>query len=113
MWGGIKTLTVTGRMVAVMIALDDITAENAPSVFIPGSHRNSAGVPYLVPHDQEPNPTETLSYYNIISEKALEPLFGSPLAPELCLLAKGEFAIFDSYLVHGVGRTTPTAGVQQ
>ena len=52
---------ITGRMVAVMIALDDITAENAPMVLIPGSHRNSAGVPYLVPHDQEPNPTETPS----------------------------------------------------
>ena len=85
---------ISGRMVAVMIAIDDITAENAPMVYLPGSHRNGTGQPCSMPHDQ--HPTGTLNYYNVIDEKELAAMFGAPLATKPCLLAKGEFALFDN-----------------
>jgi hypothetical protein len=78
--------------ITIWIALDDVTAENGPMRFIPGSHRNKRSYS----HHRQERPDLTL--FDVCDAEH----FDESTAEDLILEA-GQISFHDVYMIHGSG----------
>lgn len=89
-----------GYLIAVWIALEDITAENGPLFYYPGSHQ----LPFLLNSDYDQSSTLLAlgkKQYTDYEDALEDILKENQLAPQAFLAKKGDMLIWHANLVHG------------
>jgi len=89
-----------GYMIAVWIALEDITDINGPLSYYPGSHR----LPYILNDDFDHGNSQILfgaQYYARYEEKIASVIAENKLQKQLFYAKKGDILIWHANLIHG------------
>jgi ectoine hydroxylase-related dioxygenase (phytanoyl-CoA dioxygenase family) len=89
-----------GNIIAVWIALEDITPENGPLHYYPGSHR----LPYIVNSDYDNIGTKYSlgdKTYGDYEDRIQEEIDSQKLTKQTFLAKKGDLLIWHANLLHG------------